>query len=76
MKNYKIVREPYYVNNGCSCCEAEDIGIWYVYCEGEIITYEDYDGNNEPVSFGFEDEALYYILEQNSINVEKEEKYD
>lgn len=75
MKNYRIVREPYYVGKGCSCCEAEDIGIWYVYCEGEIITYEDYNCEKEPVSFGF-DEALYYILEQNNINVEKEEKYD
>lgn len=76
MKNYKIVREPYYIGKGCSCCEAEDIGIWYVYCEGALVTFKDVFGNVEPVSFGFEDEALYYILEQNSINVEKEEKYD
>lgn len=71
MKNYKIVREEFWVSNGCDCCEPDDLGIYYVYRDGEVINeWNEWDKVFEPMSFSFQEDAIEFIFQQNGINVE------
>lgn len=71
MKNYTIVREEYWMSNGCDCCPDDDIGIYYVHLEGEVVNcWDEYDKVFYPCGFGTKEDALEFILEQNGINVE------
>lgn len=74
MKNYTIVREELWIDDGFGCGEDYDVGVYFINEEGNPIeARSEFDGCYEPREFGTKEDALEFILEQNGINVEYKE---
>lgn len=81
MSKYTLVRESYWVGNGCDCCDDTDVGIVYIEDEdGNRLTFTANDGCSDyQIDRGFSGELnalLYLVNEVLDVEVETEDRSD
>ena len=77
MNKFKIINEPYYVGNGCDCCEGWWYDKYFIELNGEWVEHDDnheddYDFGewDKRIYFDTVDEAKAYILIMSMVDVE------